>query len=316
MQAVGNYRVLHTMIQKKVCMLGAFAVGKTSLVRRYVDSMFSDTYTTTIGVKVDKKTLTINETEMSLLLWDVYGEDSHQTVLPAYLRGMSGYILVTDPTRPNTYKSAVSLHKLVSDTLGAKPFIFVTNKADIKDQWNPEPADLVNQLQEIKSSAVRIVETSAKEDFGVDEMFRALATALLPPKKLDLPATIEAYLQDVSGTIAKTTVLKIDKNNHITDHGGDLARCGMFTIAEGQLIEQQIPLLAGLLPHTDEPLIIRNTQTDTGLFVDIHVLTDQSYQWVLFIDNTQLGNRLQAEQQVRLSNDIINESSNDRSNAD
>ena len=50
------------MIQKKVCMLGSFAVGKTSLVRRYVESIYSDAYQTTVGVKVDKKELKVKET--------------------------------------------------------------------------------------------------------------------------------------------------------------------------------------------------------------------------------------------------------------
>ncbi len=163
------------MLQKKVCMLGSFAVGKTSLVRRYVDSMFSEEYTTTIGVKVDKKTLTVIETDVALLLWDVYGEDSHQSVLPAYLRGMAGYLLVVDPTRPNTFESALSLHKLVLDTLGPKPYILVLNKCDLKDQWNT----LSNSIELLSDTAITVVETSAKVDVGVNEMFEALAIALL-----------------------------------------------------------------------------------------------------------------------------------------
>ncbi len=164
------------MLQKKVCMLGAFAVGKTSLVRRYVDSIFSEKYTTTIGVKIDKKVVNIGEQELSLLLWDVYGEDNHQKVLPAYLRGMAGYLLVVDPTRPNTYKSALSLHDLVNNTLGPKPFVLVLNKSDLKDEWEADIAE----LQQLANVAVAVMETSAKTDSGVNEMFEALASALLP----------------------------------------------------------------------------------------------------------------------------------------
>lgn len=157
-------------------MLGAFAVGKTSLVRRYVDSIFSEKYTTTIGVKIDKKVVNIGEQELSLLLWDVYGEDNHQKVLPAYLRGMAGYLLVVDPTRPNTFKSALSLHQLVNETLGPKPFILVMNKSDLKDEWEADIAE----LEQLTGVAVAAMETSAKTDSGVDEMFEALASALLP----------------------------------------------------------------------------------------------------------------------------------------
>ncbi len=168
------------MLQKKVCMLGSFAVGKTSLVRRYVDSIFSETYVTTIGVKIDKKIVTLDSTEMSLLLWDVYGEDSHQTVLPAYLRGMAGYLLVIDPTRPGTFKSAISLHELVNKTLGPKPFILVNNKCDLIDDWSTEPPELQEQMKLLRHTAVAEMKTSAKTDTGVEEMFAAIATALLP----------------------------------------------------------------------------------------------------------------------------------------
>ncbi len=75
------------MIQKKICMLGSFAVGKTSLVRRFVESIYSDAYHTTVGVKIDKKTVQQNGTEVSLLLWDLYGEDEFQKMRWSYLRG-------------------------------------------------------------------------------------------------------------------------------------------------------------------------------------------------------------------------------------
>ncbi len=164
------------MIQKKVCMLGAFAVGKTSLVRRYVDSIFSEKYTTTIGVKIDKKVVHIGEQELALLLWDVYGEDTHKKVLPGYLRGMAGYLLVVDPTRPNTFHNAVSLNKLVNDTLGPKPFVLVMNKSDLKEDWEVE----ATELQALVDVAVAVMDTSAKTGSGVNEMFKVLAKALLP----------------------------------------------------------------------------------------------------------------------------------------
>ena len=84
------------MIQKKICMLGAFAVGKTSLVAQYVSSLFSEKYLSTVGVKIDKKQLTVDGRDVTLMLWDIYGQDDYQTVQPSQLRGMSGYLLVVD----------------------------------------------------------------------------------------------------------------------------------------------------------------------------------------------------------------------------
>jgi len=163
------------MLQKKICMLGSFAVGKTSLVRRYVDSIFSENYVTTIGVKIDKKVVECNGTNLSLILWDVYGEDNHQSVLPSYLRGMAAFILVVDPTRPTTFESAQKLHDLVETTLGSKPFVLVLNKCDLKSEWQMDDAVLDNLID----SAMATVETSAKTDVGVSEVFQTIADSFV-----------------------------------------------------------------------------------------------------------------------------------------
>ena len=99
------------MIQKKICMLGGFGVGKTSLVSRFVTSIFSDTYLPTIGVKIDKKSIGVDAHEMTLMLWDIYGQDEFQTVRDSYLRGASGYLLVADGTRHATLETAAALQQ-------------------------------------------------------------------------------------------------------------------------------------------------------------------------------------------------------------
>jgi hypothetical protein len=75
------------MLQKKICMLGGFSVGKTSLVKRFVESVFSETYLTTVGVKIDKKTVNLGERAVNLILWDVAGDDDISTVRMGNLRG-------------------------------------------------------------------------------------------------------------------------------------------------------------------------------------------------------------------------------------
>ena len=93
------------MLQKKICMLGAYAVGKTSLVSRFVKSLFSDKYHSSVGVKVDKKTVALGQEQMDLLLWDLYGEDEFQKLQQSYLRGSSGYVLAVDGTRRETARA-------------------------------------------------------------------------------------------------------------------------------------------------------------------------------------------------------------------
>ena len=84
------------MLQKKICMVGSFATGKTSLVAKFVYSIFSENYQTTVGVKIDKKTVNIQNKELNFILWDLYGEDEFQKVRLSYLRGSSGYLLIVD----------------------------------------------------------------------------------------------------------------------------------------------------------------------------------------------------------------------------
>ena len=95
------------MIQKKVCMIGTFAVGKTSLVRQFVESVYSEKYHTTVGVKVDKKIVTVGENEVTLVLWDIEGAETGLELRQSYLRGAAGYLLVADGTRPDTIATAV-----------------------------------------------------------------------------------------------------------------------------------------------------------------------------------------------------------------
>src|SRR6516162_9310899 len=118
------------MIQKKICMLGSFAVGKTSLVRRFVESIFSETYHTTVGVKIDKKVIQIDGTEMTLVLWDLYGNDDFQKIRWSYFQGASGYLLVADGTRRATIDAAVALEERARREIGPVPFVLVMNKCD------------------------------------------------------------------------------------------------------------------------------------------------------------------------------------------
>ena len=94
------------MVKKKICMLGAFSVGKTSLVQKFVLSMFSAKYLTTVGVKVDKKSVEVDGLPIDLIIWDIHGEDSTQDISESYLRGASGYVLVADGTRKETLDAA------------------------------------------------------------------------------------------------------------------------------------------------------------------------------------------------------------------
>jgi len=163
------------MLQKKVCMLGSFAVGKTSLVRRYVESIFSETYLTTVGVKIDKKNVQVDGKEVSMVLWDIYGEDDFQKMRWSHLRGASGYLLVADGTRKATLDKALELERRVREEAGAIPFIFVINKCDLLQDWEFDPT----QAPELAGKNWSVLRSSAKTGEGVEEAFSLLARKML-----------------------------------------------------------------------------------------------------------------------------------------
>jgi len=158
-------------IKMKVCMLGAFAVGKTSLVQRFVNSMFSEKYKTTLGVKIDKKQMVIDNQDIDMILWDLAGEDEFMKVRSSYLRGSSGAILVADGTRPETLETAVELNHKVNREVGYIPFLMLINKSDLKENW------LLHQerIDQLKEQGWDIIEVSALDSDNVEYAFQKLA---------------------------------------------------------------------------------------------------------------------------------------------
>jgi small GTP-binding protein len=163
------------MIQKKVCMLGTFAVGKTSLVRRFVESIYSDKYHTTMGVKVDKKVVPIGETELTLVLWDIEGTPTEHDLRKSYLRGAAGYLLVADGTRKDTLNAAQAIQTRAQETIGTVPFLLLLNKADLSEQWSISD----RESTPLKEKGWDLIMTSAKTGFGVEDAFLTLARKLL-----------------------------------------------------------------------------------------------------------------------------------------
>lgn len=163
------------MLQKKICMLGAFSVGKTSLVRRFVESTFSDRYLTTVGVKIDKKPLEVNGRALDLILWDIAGEDEVSAIRVSYLRGSAGYLMVADGTRPVTLEVARSLQQRVEAALGPVPFVLLLNKHDLLDDWCVPDAEIAALRQ--SGWSVRL--TSAKTGEGVEDAFAELAGRMI-----------------------------------------------------------------------------------------------------------------------------------------
>ena len=159
------------MIQKKVCLLGTSGVGKTSLVAQFVHSIFTDKYLTTVGVKIDKKVVALEEKEVTLVIWDLAGDDDFQRLQTSYLRGTSGFLLVADGTRAITLDQLLELKTRVADSMGSAPFILALNKSDLASQWEIDDA----RIDSLTNAGWQIIKTSAKAGEHVEEAFADLA---------------------------------------------------------------------------------------------------------------------------------------------
>lgn len=172
------------MIYKKICLIGDFAVGKTSLVRRFVDRQFSDQYLSTIGVKISRKKISVlpkktdNPDLIQLMIWDIEGQTRFKEIAPSYLQGASGAVIVADLTRFDTINH-LSQHIDLFLSINPKGIIIIAfNKSDlVKSEF------IQQQTQEYLSfnneKVTSVYQTSAKTGIYVDEMFNDLAQQLI-----------------------------------------------------------------------------------------------------------------------------------------
>jgi small GTP-binding protein len=158
----------------KVCMLGDFGVGKTSLVARYVRSTFSDKYLTTVGVKVDSKDVNLDGCDpVKLVLWDIAGRSALDAPSASYLRGASALLLVADGTREISLRSALNLLMQSRSVLPDALAVLAVNKLDLVEHWEVASATLA----ELRRS-LPVFETSALSGAGVEEVFAVIAQGL------------------------------------------------------------------------------------------------------------------------------------------
>ncbi len=164
-------------------MLGSFGVGKTSLVSRFVHSIFSEEYLTTIGVKIDKKEMSVAGEDLQLILWDLAGDDRFDNLQSSYLMGISGFLLVVDGCRYDTLKVAKTILDKNQAQLRNVPFLCLINKSDLEADWEirKEHIDLMTQ------AGWHVRKTSAKDGDSVEESFHDLATLMLGKDLVVLP---------------------------------------------------------------------------------------------------------------------------------
>lgn len=167
-------------LTKKVCLLGDFYVGKTSLVRRFVEGRFDERYLSSIGVKVDRRVMHVplddGDVALTLMLWDLASESDGGHVVPSYYRGASGAILVCDLTRPDTLPAVGHYADRLRETNPEAALVLAANKADLEKECRVDRDGLATMAAGLQAP---LHLTSAKTGAGVEEMFQELGTLLL-----------------------------------------------------------------------------------------------------------------------------------------
>jgi len=165
------------MIRKKVCVIGPSAVGKTSLIRRFVKGIFAENYLTTIGVKIDNKIIATNNGDIELLVWDIEGTDIFSDFNVRYIRGAAAIIVVIDCNRKTSVFDALQLVNSIEEKHEAPCFLAI-NKCDLASQLNTE------DHQALAHHGFRsTISTSAKSGENVESLFQEIGALLVETER-------------------------------------------------------------------------------------------------------------------------------------
>lgn len=160
----------------KVCMVGSYGVGKTSLSRRFVHQVFGEEYRSTIGVGIDTVERTLaNGEETKLVIWDVAGGDNLSEINRGYLEGAAGFLYVVDGTRQTSLDAVRTIQSECAWSGLDVPFLVLYNKSDLKQLWSVE----VDDKDRWGEKCIDVFITSCRSGENVEESFTLLAEKLV-----------------------------------------------------------------------------------------------------------------------------------------
>jgi len=166
------------VIQRKICLLGDGAVGKTSLIRRFVLDVFRDEYLSTIGTKVSRKEFAVHsegrDTFLTMMIWDIVGQKEYQKLHSMYYQGASGALIVCDLTREETLEHVREWVSSLFAEVGEIPVILLANKSDLADEKAEREYEAA-----AKALGMEFLVTSAKLGQNVEEAFQVLGAMLV-----------------------------------------------------------------------------------------------------------------------------------------
>ncbi|MCX7860317.1 MAG: GTP-binding protein [Chloroflexus sp.] len=155
----------------KICLLGEFSVGKTSLIRRFVEGIFDERYLSTLGVKISRHTLQVDHINMDLIIWDTTGGERFDQIVQNYYRGAAGALLVCDLTRPDTLPVLSEYAAAFHRASPATPLVIAANKVDLTTQRRIADEEIAALAASLSADWLC---TSARTGEGVSEAFQTL----------------------------------------------------------------------------------------------------------------------------------------------
>ncbi|XP_068139730.1 ras-related protein Rab-21 isoform X1 [Drosophila tropicalis] len=176
------------MLNFKAVLLGEGCVGKTSLVLRYMEDKFNSQHLSTLQASFVTKKITLpDERRAQLNIWDTAGQERFHALGPIYYRGSDGALLVYDITDQDSFQKVKSWVRELKQMLGSDiTLIIVGNKTDLEDQ---RAIDYESAMQYARTVGAQYVETSAKENEGVTELFELLTQLMLDQRQQQSPLT-------------------------------------------------------------------------------------------------------------------------------
>lgn len=163
---------------KKICMLGDFAVGKTSMIRRFIHDEFDDRYITTLGTKISKKDLQIQNIDLTFQIWDIIGNVKYNKIQAQYYKGSDGAFIIFDVTRWDTFENVANWADMFLKVSPKAKLIMIANKVDLEPTFDFEE----NMTGLAEMYGANCYTTSAKTGANVEEAFRTLAGRVLSHK--------------------------------------------------------------------------------------------------------------------------------------
>lgn len=164
------------MFAYKIVLLGDFGVGKTSLIKRFVDNSFSDEYISTIGVSISKKKLLTDDgRESTMMIWDTEGKTEHKPIFKQYLSGAKAFIIVADITRVNTIESLKEHIEIIQEFGSNLPICIALNKSDLHSEFFGS----VDEIKNLSANILDVYKTSAKSGDAVETIFEAINIAVI-----------------------------------------------------------------------------------------------------------------------------------------